>query len=232
MTNLAISGYITLEQAVGAVGRQLMPREWLGQEVNLLKVDSRATEEVGIVGEKATATDTALGRLNRAVNYLLRALFAGDVKVVAAREGGDLRDFPAALWKRPGIRAVFRSGELPVNFRVAIEGHRADAGTRWILVSELDIHRLLSGRAAGPEVTDVEGEFRAWLATKINERAQEKPLRKKQTWTEAQSAFGSRLPYHSFERIWTATVPEAWRRPIRAGRAKAADRRGFVPKST
>lgn len=222
MTDLATSGYITLEQAVDAVGRRLMPHEWLGQEVNLLKVDSRVTEDVEAVGEEATGTGTPFGRLNRAVNHLLRALFAGDVKAVTTREGGDFREFPAALWMRPGIRVVFRSGELPVNFRVAIEGHRADAGKRWILVSETDVHRLLSGVAAASEVTDVEGEFRAWLATQINERAKGMPMRKKQAWMEAQRAFSSRLPYRSFERIWTATVPEAWRRSTRAGRAKPA----------
>lgn len=223
MTDFAKSGYITLDQAVDAIGRRLMPYEWLGQEINLLKADSRVTEEVEAVGDSATVTDTPVGRVNWAVNYLLRALYAGNVKAVAAREGGDIRDFPSALWIRPGIRAVFRSGELPVDFRVAVEGHREDAGKRWILVSELELRRLLSALAAGPEVADVEAEFRAWLATKVNERADRTPLRKKQTWIEAQGAFGSRLPYRSFEQIWTATVPEGWRRPVRGGRAGPAE---------
>jgi hypothetical protein len=154
---------------------------------------------------------------------LIRALRAGEVKSVTAGEGRNIRDFPAALWVQPGIRAAFGSGELPIDFRVALEGHRADAGTRRILVSEADIHRLASGLAAGTGVTDVEGEFRAWLATKINERAEGRPLRKKQAWMEVQGVFGSRLPYRSFERVWTATVPEAWRRPVRTDRAKPAE---------
>lgn len=222
MTNLAKSGYITLDQAVEAVGRRLMPHEWLGQEINLLKLDSRALDEVEAVGEEATTGATPMGRLNRAVNYLIRALFAGDVKAVACAEDGDIHDLPAALWMRPGIRAAFGSGELPVSFRVAVEGHSVDARQRWIMVSELDLHRVLAPLGAGAEAGDVEAEFRSWLEKKITEHTERPPLNRRQTWMEAQGAFGSRLPYRSFERIWTATIPATWRRPARARPAKPA----------
>jgi len=106
-----------------------MPRQWQGQETVLLKRESRATVEVAALGLATTAVDTAIGRLSRAVNYLLAALFAGDVTAVVASEDGRLRDFPPSLWIRPGIRASLRSGELPVEFRVAIEGHKAETGS-------------------------------------------------------------------------------------------------------
>jgi hypothetical protein len=222
MTDIAATGYITLEHAVDALGRRLMPREWLGQEVTLLETDRHVSEKLEGATAEAAAIDTPLGRLNRAVNYLLRALSAGDVKAVTIDEHGHSRDFPAALWSRPGIRAVFRPGQLPDEFRVAVEGHRLAVGSRWVRVSHLDIDRMLTELAAGPEVTDVEGEFRAWLAAKVEDRARGKAVSKKETWSQAQRTFGSRMPYHAFERIWSETVPQEWRRPERASRAKPA----------
>jgi hypothetical protein len=223
MNESFVSGYIAIEQAIDAVGRRLMPHQWLGQEVLLLKSDSRALEETEAASAEATVTETPLGRLNRAVNYLIHALFAGEVKAVTAGEDGHIRDLPAALWMRPGIRAVFGSGKLPINFCVALEGHRADTGKRWVLVSELDLHRSLAALAAAPATADVEAEFGSWLARKIAEHAEGTPLRKRQTWMEAQGVFGARLPFRSFERIWTATVPQTWQRAVRANRAKPAE---------
>ncbi len=223
MAGFVPSGYITLERAIDEVGRQLMPGAWLGQETTLLKRDSRATEEVAAVGGAATATDTPIGRLNRAVNYLLAALFAGDVKAVVAREDGRTRDFPPQLWIRPGIRAVFRSGELPIDFRIAIEGHKADAGKHWVLLLESDLRRLLRRVGSTRGRPDVEVQFRAWLARKIDAVAgAAEPPRKKRVWIEAQGVFGPELPFRSFERIWTSTVPATWRQPRGAASAKAA----------
>ncbi len=211
MEGLTPSGYVTLERAIDEIGRQLMPGAWLGQETTLLKRDNRATEEVAAVDSAATATDTAIARLNRAVNHLLAALFAGDVKAVVAREDGKIRDFSPSLWIRPGMRAVFRSGELPIDFRVAIEGHKADTGKRWVLLLESDLRRLLRRLGSTRGRPDVEVQFRAWLARKIEEVAGAEPPRKKRLWIEAQGAFGPELPFRSFERIWTAMVPATWR---------------------
>jgi hypothetical protein len=222
MTDFARSGYIPLDQAVEAVGRRLMPHQWLGQEINLLKLDSRALEEVEAVAEEATNIATPIGRLNRAVNYLIRVLFAGDVHAVLVSEAGDFHDLPSALWMRPGIRAAFGSGELPVSFRVAVEGHKVDARPRWVMVSEADVHRLLAPLVGGVEERDVESELRAWLEKKIAAHAERPPMRRRQTWMEAQGTFGSRLPYRSFERIWAATIPAAWRRQVRTRPAKPA----------
>jgi len=221
MTHFVSSGYITLQQAIDEVGRHVMPHEWLGQETDLLPRDSSVTENLAAVGEEATATGTSTGRLNRAMNHLLRALFAGEVKAVVAREGGEMHPCPSSLWTHPGIRAVFRSGELPVQLRVALEGHMAGergAGRRWILVPESDVRQLLG--ALAPEPTDVEAEFRAWLAAKIDESAGKEHPTKKRIWMEAQGVFGSRLPYRSFQRIWTAMVPKEWRPPLRQRQAK------------
>jgi hypothetical protein len=222
MIDFGKSGYIPLEQAVEAIGRRLMPHQWLGQEITLLKRNSRAIEEVEAVGEEATNVAAPLGRLNRAVNHLIRALFAGEVKAVLASEGGDFHDLPAAIWMQPGIRGAFAAGEFPINFRVALEGHKVDARPRWVLVSELDLHRLLAPLIGGVEGGDVEGEVRAWLEKKIAEHAKHPPMRRRQAWMEAKGEFGARLPYRSFERIWTATIPAAWRRPSRPRAAKPA----------
>lgn len=210
---------MTLEQAIDAIGRRLMPRDWLGQEISLLETDKHIAEELEVAAAEAAA-DTPLGRLNRAVNHLLRALAAGDMKAVAIDEHGHSHDVPTALWRRREIRAVFRPGELPDEFRVAVEGHRAGVGSRWVRVSHLDIDRMLTELASGPEVTDVEGEFRTWLAAKVEQPAHGTPVSKSDTWAEAQRIFGARMPYHTFERIWSATVPRAWRRSGRAGRAE------------
>jgi hypothetical protein len=222
MMGIAISGYMTLEEAVDAIGHRLMPRNWLGQEVDLLETDKHIAEELEVAAAAAPPINTPLGRLNRAVNYLLRALCAGGVKAVIVDGHGHSRDFPAALWGRPGIRAVFLPGELPNEFRVPVEGHRMVAGSRWVRVSHLDIDRMLTEMGAGPEVTDVESEFRAWLAAKLEKRAQGKPVYKNETWSQAQRAFASRMPFHAFERIWSETVPQEWRRRERPSRAKPA----------
>lgn len=214
------SGYVTLEQAVGEIGRHLMPEEWQGQETILLKRSDRAAEEVATVGIPPSATRTAMGRLNWAVNYLLSALFTGDVKAVVAREEGGIRDFASSLWTKPGMRAVFRSGELPVEFRVAVEGHKAETGRRWVLLLESDLRRLLRRLATTRGRPDVEAQFRTWLTGKIDAFAGAETPRKKRLWVEAQGVFGSELPYRSFERIWTATVPATWRQPRGAGPAK------------
>jgi hypothetical protein len=222
MTGIAVAGYMTLEQAVDAVGRRLMPRTWLGQETSLLETDKHIAEALEMAATEGAATDTPLGRLNRAVNHLLRALAAGDVNAIAIDEHGHSREFPAALWARPGIRAVFRPAAVPDEFRVAVEGHRSGAGAHWVRVSDLDIDRMLTEFAAGAEMTDVESEFRSWLAAKVKQPEHGRPVSKNDTWSEAQRIFASRMPYHTFERIWESTVPSAWRRPQQAGRAKPA----------
>ena len=174
-------GYITVEQAVDADGRYLMPHEWLGLEIDRLKRDTTITEAAPIVAEEETATDTQVGRLNRALNYLIRALAAGDLNAVVAREDGEIRPFPSMLWMSPGVRGVFRAGELPVHLRVAIEGHKA--GKRWVLLPRSDLRRHL--REAGPpEAIDVEDEFRAWLTKRIEQSAEGERPSKKQVWTE------------------------------------------------
>jgi hypothetical protein len=207
---------MTLHQAIDEVGRHLMPQEWLGQETDLLPCDTRVTEDPAAVDEEATGTGTPAGRLNRAMNRLLRALFAGDVKAVIVGESGQMHPCPSSLWARPGIRAVFRSGELPVQFRVTLEGHRSgEVGEekRWVLLPKPDIRQLLG--ALAPEPTNAEAEFRVWLAAKIDESVGKERPTKKRIWVEAQGVFGSRLPYRSFQRIWAATVPKAWRSPLR-----------------
>lgn len=219
MTSVALAEYMTLEQAVDAIGSRLMPQHWRGQEVNLLESDRHALEEPQAVAAPA-AIGTPLGRLNLAVSYLIRALSAGDVKAVVIDELGHARDFPSALWGRPEARALFRPGKLPDEFRIAVEGQRAGVDSRWVRVSHLDVHRMLTGLAAGPEVRDVEGAFRAWLSAKLEERAQGRPVSKNKTWSEAQRDFSSRMPYHAFERIWNETVPQDWRHPKRPSRAK------------
>jgi hypothetical protein len=221
MTGVAVAGYMSLEEAVDAIGRRLMPRIWLGQETGLLEADRHVAEKLEIAAAETGAVDTPLGRLNRAVNHLLRALAAGDVNAIAVDQHGHSREFPAALWGRPGIRAVFRPTELSDEFRVAVEGHRAGVGSRWVRVSRLDIDRMLTELAAGPEVTDVEAEFRAWLAANIVQPPHGRPVSKNDIWSQAQRLFASRLPYHTFERIWSATVPPAWRSE-RTGGAKPA----------
>jgi hypothetical protein len=216
---------MTLEQALDAVGRRLMPQEWQGHEVDLLKRDGAATEQAATPGEEAAATHTQVGRLNRAMTYLLRALSDGDVKAVVAGEHGEMSAFPSSLWKMPGTRAIFRSGELPVHLRVALEGHKAGAGRRWILLSQSDLHHVLGEAAPLAELPDPEIELREWLAKKIEQYAKAEPPSRKHIWMEAQAAFGSRLSYRSFSRIWSAVAPEAWKRPVRARRAKSAGQR-------
>jgi hypothetical protein len=198
-------GYITLEQAVDAVGRYLMPHEWLGTETSLLKSDIAVTEAAPIVAEEETATDTQAGRVNRALNYLIGTLAAGDLNAMVVDEDGKTHPFPAMLWTNPGVRAVFRAGELPVHLRVAIEGHKGDTGRRCVLLSGSDLHRHLR-KAGPPEAIDVEGEFRAWLAKRIEQCAEGEFPSKKQLWTETQAQFGASLPYRSFNRIWSATA--------------------------
>lgn len=221
MVHFVPSGYVTLQQAIDEIGRHLMPGEWLSHEINLLQSDSSITEDLAAVGEETIATGTPTGRLNRAMNHLLRALFAGEVKAVIARENGEIHPCPPFLWTRPGIRAVFRSGELPVQFRVALEGHitgETGEGRRWVLLPESDVRRLLGALATAP--TDVEAEFRAWLAAKIAESAGKELPTRKRIWMEAQAVFGSRLPYRSFQRIWTATAPKEWPALVRRRQAK------------
>ena len=77
MTGVAVEGYMTLEQAVDAIGSRLMQQDWLGQEVHLLEADKHISEELEAAAAGPPAVDTPLGRLNRAVNYLLRALSDG-----------------------------------------------------------------------------------------------------------------------------------------------------------
>jgi hypothetical protein len=225
MDGFVPSGYVTLEQTIDEIGRHMMPSAWQGQETTLLKRDDHVIEEVPGVGGLATATRTAAERLNWAVNYLIAALFAGDVKAAVAREDGGLHDFPPALWMRPGIRAVFRSGELPVDFRTAVEGHRAGSGRRRILLLESDLRRLLRRLGTTRGRPDVEAQFGAWLARKIDEVAGAEPPQKKRLWVEARGLFGPELPFRSFERIWAATVPANWRRLRGAGPAKPVGRK-------
>jgi hypothetical protein len=130
-----------------------------------------------------------------------------------------LRELPSALWIKPGFRPVFRSGELPIDFRVAVEGHKAGIGPHRVLLLQSDLRRLLRRLVTTRGRPDVEVQFRAWLARKIDEFAGLKPPRKKRIWIEAQNVFGPELPFRSFERIWTATVPAGWRRAQRAGPA-------------
>jgi hypothetical protein len=222
MRSIAVPGYMSLEEAVDAIGRRLMPRTWLGPEVGLLEIDKHVAEELEVQAAEAGGAGTPLGRLNRAVNYLLRALLAGEVEAVIFDEHGRSHDVPAPLWGRPEVRVVFRPGEVPDEFRVAVEGHKIGEGSRWLRVSHLDIDRMLTELAAGPEVTDVAGEFRAWLAAKLRERAEGKPVFQNETWAQAQRAFADRMPFHAFERIWTETVPEEWRHKERVRRAKPA----------
>lgn len=223
MTAFLPSGYVTLEQAVERIGEHLMPHQWLGHEVDLLRRDSSVTEARTAGGERATTVDTQVGRLNRAVNHLLHALVVAEVKAVVADECGGIDAFPPSLWARPGIRAAFRSGELPVEVRVALEGHKAGAAKRWILIPELELRGALKRIAERQALSDVGSELHAWLATKIEEVAAEKPPTKKRTWTEAQSAFGTRLSYRTFDQVWRATVPDAWRRSLRARHTKPAE---------
>jgi hypothetical protein len=221
MVDFVPSGYVTLEQAIDEIGRHLMPAQWQGPELILLQRGESAIEEAPAIGG-AVATGTPIGRLSWAVNYLVSGLFEGDVKAVIAREDGKLRDLPAALWIRPGIRAVFRSGELPTEFCIAVEGHKADTGKRWVLLLESDLRRLLRRLATTRGRPDVEVQFRAWLARKIDEFAGAQPPQKKRVWVEAQGVFGPGLPFRSFERIWTAMVPSTWRLPKGAGPARAS----------
>jgi hypothetical protein len=223
MTDFATSGYVTLAQAVDRIGQRLMPHEWLGHEVDLLTWDSRATEEPAAVIEGAAITGTQAGRLNRALNHLLQTLRAGDVKAFVAHEDGEVRAFPPSLWARPGIRAVFRSGGLPVEFRVALEGHKAGAGKRWILISDPGLRSVLERIAARQALSDVGPELRAWLATKVDEASAKEPPVKKRIWLKAQGTFGSRLSYRTFDRVWRETVPATCRRPVRARPAKPAE---------
>lgn len=222
MTSVTTAGYMTLEQAVDAIGRRLMPRKWLGAEINLLEGDKHISEELEAVDAEPATIDTPVRRLNRAVHYLLSALARGDVKAVVVDELGHSRDFPAALWGRPGIRAVFCQGELPDEFRIALEGHKVGVGSHWVRVLQSDIDQTLTELTPGP--TDVEGELRAWLAAKIAKRAPGQRVSKNEIWSQAQRAFGSRMPFHAFKRIWSATVPQEWRRPERASRPSPRDR--------
>ncbi len=218
MMSVTAAGYMTLEQAVDAIGRRLMPRNWLGDEITLLGGEKHISEELESADAEPAAIDTAVKRLNRAVHFLLSALANGDVKAMIVDELGHSRDFPAPLWGRPGIRAVFRQGELPEEFRIALEGHKAAVGAHWVRVLQSDIDRALAELTGGP--TDVEAELRAWLAAKIEKRAQGQRVSKNATWSQAQRAFGSRMPFHAFKRIWSATVPQEWRRPEHTGGAK------------
>lgn len=218
MADFIPSGYVTIEQAVDRIGKGLMPHDWLGHETDLLRRDSSVTEAGAAAGTRATTTKTQAGRLNRAVNHLRRVLRAGDVKAVVARDDGEVHGFPPSLWAKPEVRAVFRSGELPVEFRVALEGHKAGAGKRWILISDLELRRVLKSMAERQALFDTEAELRTWLTTKVDEAAGKAPPTKKRMWTEAQEALGSALSYRTFDRVWHTTAPETWRRPAQARR--------------
>jgi hypothetical protein len=222
MEGFVPSGYVMLEQAVDEVGRHLMAEQWRGQETILLKRDPRATEPLAAVGGAATATDTALGRLNRAVNHLTAALFASDLRAIVLAEDGTIRDCPPSFWIKPEMRSAFRSGELPTGLRVALKGHKADIGKCRVLVLESDLRRLVRRLKSTRGRPDVEIQFRSWLARKVDEVAAMSPPQKKRLWVEAQSVFKSELPFRSFERIWAATVPATWRRSKGARQAKAA----------
>lgn len=223
MTDFVPSGYVTLEEAVDRIGQCLMPHEWLGHEVDLLKRDSSVTEEGPAAREEAATADARIGRLDHAVNRLLDELSAGDIEAVVADAQGEAHAFPALLWKKLGIRAVFRSGELPVKFRTALEGHRAGAGKRWIYVPDVALRNLLERIAASQAVTDVEAEFGTWLATMVEEAAGKEPPTKKRIWMDAKGTFGSRLSYRAFDRVWRATVPDTWRWPTRPRRPKRVE---------
>lgn len=218
MAYLIPSGYITLEQAVDGIGQRLMPDEWLGHEIDLLRRDSSVTEAGAAAGREAATTKTPAGRLSRAIGHLRRVLRAGDVQAVVAREDGEIHDFPPSFWAKRGIRAVFRSGELPVEFRVVLEGHKADAGKRWILIPQVELYSVLKRLAERQALFDTEAELRTWLAAKVHEAAGQKPPLKKRIWTEAQEAVGPALSYRTFDRVWHTTAPEAWRRPVRSSR--------------
>jgi hypothetical protein len=200
-------GYMAPEQALDEVGRCLMPDEWLGTEIALLRDDRFLIEE--ITAERAAVPDTPVGRLTLALNFLIHALSAGELNAVVVREAGEMRPFPSSLWTSPGGRAVFRSGELPVQLRVALEGHKASAGKRWVLIPGPALHRLLSEAGPAAELPDIETEFRDWLTKRIEQCAKRERISKKQLWMEAQPLFGPRLSYRSFNRIWSATARQS-----------------------
>jgi hypothetical protein len=156
MVDFVPSVYVTLQEAIDEIGRHLMPAQWQGPELILLQRGDSAIEEALAIGG-AVATGAPIGRLSWAVNYLVSGLFEGDVKAVIAREDGRLRDLPAALWIRPGIRAVFRSGELPTEFCIAVEVHKADTGKRW--VCRRSAEHDTSRRATTP--ADIRGQLQA-----------------------------------------------------------------------
>jgi hypothetical protein len=222
MTDFVPSGYITLEQAVDRIGAHLMPRQWLGHEVDLLKRDSNVTDALTPPGERVTTMDTQVGRLNRAMARLLHVLAVATVKAVVSDEDGGIRAFPPSLWAKPGVRAAFHSGELPDEFRVALEGHKAGAGRRWLLIPELELRGVLKGIAETQAVSDIRSDLRAWLVKKVEQVAAEKAPTKKRTWMEAQSHFGTALSYRTFDQVWHATVPDTWKRPLRERRIKPA----------
>ncbi len=78
MTGVAVAGYMTLGQAVDAFGRRLMPREWLGQEINLLGADSHISEELETAAAEPATGDTLHGRLAR-----------GETRTAGARKSRD-----------------------------------------------------------------------------------------------------------------------------------------------
>jgi len=204
MTDFIPLGYMTIEQALDEIGRCLMPEKWLGTETGLLMVDSSLTE-ASPAAEEAASPETPAGRLNVALKFLIRVLYAGEVNAVFEHEDGVMRPFPSSLWANPDTRAVFRSGELPVHLRVALEGHKAGARKSWVLIPRPALHHLLGEAGAGVALPDIDTEFRAWLRKRIGERAEGKRPSKKQLWTEAQALFGPRLGYRSFNRLWSAT---------------------------
>lgn len=217
------SGYVTIEEAVDKIGRGLMPRDWLGHEVDMLKQDRSVTEAIAVVDHRTAARTAQAKRLGRAVSHLQRVLSDGDVKAVVAHDSGAVRDFPPSFWREPAMRAVFRSGELPAEIRIDLEGPKAGAGKRWIFISEVELRSTLERIAASQVLSDVESEFAVWLSRRIDEAAGQKPPTKKRVWMDAQAAFDSRLSYRIFERVWHATVPETWRRPSRARAAKPTE---------
>lgn len=222
MTDFIPLGYMTMEQALDEVGRHLMPDEWRGTEIALLKSDSALLEEIS-TSEEAPTADILSRRLNRALRFLIRALFVGDVNAVIVREHGEVRPFPSSLWQSPSARTIFRAGELPVQLHVALEGHKADAGKRWVLIPRPALHRMLSETGPGAELPDIESELRAWLTKKIEECAARGRPSKKQLWTEAQAFFGPPLGYRFFSRIWSAIAPKSGSRrsrPLRTGESE------------
>lgn len=222
MTDFVPSGYVTIEEAVDRIGRRLMPRHWLGHETDLLKRDHDVTQATAVLDRRAAARAAQAKRLRRAVDHLRRALSAGDVKAVVAHDGGEVRDFPPSSWREPGMRAVFRSGELPAEVRVALEGHKAGAGRHWIYISAAEIEGVLDRIAARQAAREVEPEFARWLAKRVDEAAGQEPPTKKRVWTDARAVFDARLSYRIFDRVWNATVPESWRRLARTRPAKPA----------